>query len=901
MFIRYIRNVYTFVYTHFMAFFTLMLIFELSCQPAVPVMVTLLPGIGLCPTPMLRNLNNLNGIRTMCYAYKKYCPLLCSLLLGLLICSGAMANTIRYVKATGTGSGTSWANASKDLQAMINASSPGDEVWVAAGTYKPSANSLIASFNLKEGVIILGGFPNINTPLLKDRDYTTNITILSGDLNGDDGPDFTNISDNSYHVVQSPGNLTNAARLDGFVIRGGNANIPTDKENPDPDVDGGGLYNIGGSPTIANCSFQGNKASYGGAIGNRYGGTPVVLNCSFQGNQAGYGGAIGMRDNSNCIVINSNFQGNNASIWGGAIYLNGNIYSATNCSFIGNEASSGGAIYHNTNSNPICAQITNCSFLNNKVSNVGLDNGSAIYNYSANPSLINCIFFGNGGNTTIKNFQNSTVTARYTLFEVGEQDFIADATNFTTATTPFTSTSSVALAPCSPAINAGSPASQTAVSGPYSETAVPATDLAGQPRIANGRIDLGAVEYQSTANIPLGIVKQPVAGSIVCAGSTVVMSVSVTGSASAYQWYNSGTALSGIASATTASLTLSAVQVSQAGIYSAVVTGNCPAVTSTAFSLTVNPLPSVSVTAAPSATLTCTNTSLTLTAQTSATAVIWNRGGSTALTLPVNQTGTYSVTATGANGCTAVSNSTSVSQDNTSPSVSVTGLSNTLSCLQPQLSLTATSSVTALHWSTGESTTTISVTNTGTYSVTARGPNGCTAVSNGLTINENFSLPPFTVSSATVCPGVVVSLSASGCTGQVRWSTNATGAVLTLTAVSNTSLLTATCTTGVCSTTAAGALTVSGIQPPPASIISFTADESACPVRLTGRGVASTFTMTGAQGYVFSTIFREGGMHDAVGLNVTRSGVYTLTTTYTTSCGTSVPVSQSVTVGRSCP
>ncbi|QKZ12737.1 hypothetical protein [Spirosoma sp. KUDC1026] len=36
--------------------------------------------------------------------------------------------TIRYVKAGATGTGTSWSNASGDLQAMINASTAGDQV-----------------------------------------------------------------------------------------------------------------------------------------------------------------------------------------------------------------------------------------------------------------------------------------------------------------------------------------------------------------------------------------------------------------------------------------------------------------------------------------------------------------------------------------------------------------------------------------------------------------------------------------------------------------------------------------------------------------------------------------------------------------------------------------------------
>ncbi len=106
---------------------------------------------------------------------------------------------------------------------------------------------------------------------------------------------------------------------------------------------------------------------------------------------------------------------------------------------------------------------------------------------------------------------------------------------------------------------------------------------------------------------------------------------------------------------------------------------------------------------------------------------------------------------------------------------------------------------------------------------------------------------------------------------------------------------------GACSTTAGRLVVVGGIQPPPAQILSFTADETACPVKLTGKGMATSFTMTGPKGYVFSTVFREVGSRDAVGLNVQQAGTYTLTATYTNSCGTSAPVTRTVTVGRSCP
>ncbi len=70
-------------------------------------------------------------------------------------------------------------------------------------------------------------------------------------------------SDNSYHVVTGSG--TNAtAILDGFTIRGGNAN------GSFPDDGGGGMLNDPGDPTIRNCTFTRNSGStFGGGLWNR--------------------------------------------------------------------------------------------------------------------------------------------------------------------------------------------------------------------------------------------------------------------------------------------------------------------------------------------------------------------------------------------------------------------------------------------------------------------------------------------------------------------------------------------------------------------------------------------------------------------------------------------------------
>ncbi len=127
--------------------------------------------------------------------------------------------------ANGSDDGRSWANAFLDLQDGLAAADArgGNEIWVAAGTYRPDRGTgdREATFQLVSHIAVYGGFDGTETAR-DQRSCEANVTILSGDLNDDDGPGFAQNDENSFHVVTSSGTAATAV-LDGFTVAAGHA------------------------------------------------------------------------------------------------------------------------------------------------------------------------------------------------------------------------------------------------------------------------------------------------------------------------------------------------------------------------------------------------------------------------------------------------------------------------------------------------------------------------------------------------------------------------------------------------------------------------------------------------------------------------------------------------------
>ena len=300
----------------------------------------------------------------------------------------AAAQYVIYVDdgATGANNGTSWSDAYTDLRTALVHADPIFQVWVAAGTYKPTTTGdRNESFGLPNRVTVYGGFDGTETSL-DERAGLFDATILSGDLAGDDGPGFANVSDNSFHVAVGIGSL------DGFTVVGGNADGSHGTE-----PNGGGLL-IGAwgpvHPTIANCTFRANRARhFGGAVCLYPADATVFSNCVFADNRAGdEGGAVwtsGMDEGAR--FERCRFVGNVSGGGGGAV--RSQTWEAfLSCEFVGNRADGaasfgGGALYGGS------LRILQCTFSANSA--VGSDRGGGAVLTGGDSFLRGSILWGN--------------------------------------------------------------------------------------------------------------------------------------------------------------------------------------------------------------------------------------------------------------------------------------------------------------------------------------------------------------------------------------------------------------------------------------------------------------------------------------------------------------------------
>jgi hypothetical protein len=458
----------------------------------------------------------------------------------LFISTGAQAQTVVYVDSnatSGAGNGSTWSNAYLSLQHALIFTPPGTQIWVAAGTYSPClingqcSMDRSNSFRLRNGIAIYGGFCGGETRL-DQRDPMSNLTILTGDLAGDDitvacaqdRPQCAsfgnrcedaacitsdNIAENSFHVVSSY-SADDSAILSGFTITGGNANGSSFNAN------GGGVYVESGCPTLTDCILRGNSAkAFGGGMFSDWSSYPTLINCTFKGNsvqsqwapQREGGGMYtsgsmvvgcsfignhaetggGMLNAGNSTVLGCSFARNHAEFYGGGLFNAGPFMTTswiTNCKFSGNSASYGGGVFNDGAD----VTITGCTISNNF--------GGGIFNwYDDGVTLANSVVWGNVPVTQIQSanpYGSVPAVANYSIVQ-GDTDGTGSLFAYPRLTP------SSHLQSGSPGIDAGSigeMASDLADSDGDGDTTEPTPlDFDGDPRVVGQEMDIGADEF----------------------------------------------------------------------------------------------------------------------------------------------------------------------------------------------------------------------------------------------------------------------------------------------------------------------------------------------------------------------------------------------------------------------
>jgi len=380
--------------------------------------------------------------------------------------------------ASGASDGTSWTDAYTDLQSAL--ADPCTEIWVASGTYKPDASDRTVSFTLESGTAIYGGFDGTET-MLNQRNPVANVTTLSGDLNGDDSG-FTNNGENSYHVVYA-NNVDNTAMLDGFTIRGGNAN------GSGTDNQGGGIYTTNSDATLANLILRNNAGGYGGGMHAGAFTTSTLANVTFKDNASSAAGGGLYMTVATVSLLGVTFS-NNTSYAGGGMFIANQLPTLTNVTFSSNSADLGGGLYlYGT-----APTLTNVTFSGNSAAVAA---GGLYVDYVSSPILTNVIIADSTNGDCVVNSGSIDGASSNNLIEDTASN-ACDLTDGISGNIIGTDPALGALADNGGATLTFLPEVGSAAIDAGTNSGCSATDQRGLSRPQNGTCDIGAVEHDIT-------------------------------------------------------------------------------------------------------------------------------------------------------------------------------------------------------------------------------------------------------------------------------------------------------------------------------------------------------------------------------------------------------------------
>jgi hypothetical protein len=321
--------------------------------------------------------------------------------------------------ANGLNNGTSWGNAYRFLQDALADAKTAEkpvEIRVAQGIYKPDRDSAHPQgalhtgriFELRDGMSLLGGYAGVRAVDPNARDFKSYLTILSGDLLGNDAP----VTDPAKLKKDDPTRKDNCRvmsigrygdghiRLEGCVVAGGFSTAVQcwayEGLSGDADV------------VVSDCTFRDNVGDYRADFlmataleANSLDGPITVTRCSFVSNAGGLSALCCAGVVSNC-QFTRNYAWSPAGRAGGACLDNSRM---ADCTFTENRAEVSGGALELSGANT----ISRCVFRYNSC----VWEGGAIRCHDGNSELRDCYFAGNsaGGGGGVCFQSGGSVTA----------------------------------------------------------------------------------------------------------------------------------------------------------------------------------------------------------------------------------------------------------------------------------------------------------------------------------------------------------------------------------------------------------------------------------------------------------------------------------------------------------
>ena len=243
---------------------------------------------------------------------------------------------IIYVSPDGSGDGSSWEQATSELQAAICKSQTDTlTIWVKEGTYAGTGLGDYCYY-VFGNYQVYGGF-NGDEPYNYDlslRDFEAHPSIL-------DGQNIQGLINVQY---------SNSFLIDGFTLQNGSA------------LSGGGIL-TSNNTHIKNCKICNNRASYNGggiALQSSEQATEMhIEGCEFFGNEAKNGGAIYNYSNGQSHFVCCQIHNNTAQL-GGGVYCRSKA-SFWSCLINNNTAETGGGCNLKNETN-----LYNCTIVKNE-------------------------------------------------------------------------------------------------------------------------------------------------------------------------------------------------------------------------------------------------------------------------------------------------------------------------------------------------------------------------------------------------------------------------------------------------------------------------------------------------------------------------------------------------------